>query len=102
MRRQFRTKTGEISETAGDYSVISLTKHMKLILGALFVHLNLTLLSCKESLFLFFSIQTYEVADVALLARQLCEMNQVKSSKIKGPGVAEATTYVLFETLDLI
>lgn len=44
----------------------------------------------------------YEFADVALLARQLCKMNQVKSSKIKGPGVAETMTYVLFETLDLI
>lgn len=100
MRRQFRTKTGEILETAGDYSIISLTKHMKLILGALFMHLNLTFLSRKESFF--FSIQMYEVVDVALLARPLCEMNQVKSSKIKGPGVAEAMTYVSFETLDLI
>lgn len=68
------------------------------------MHLNLTFLSCKESFLFsfFFPTQMYEVADVALLARQFCEMNQVKSSKIKGPGVAETMTYVLFETLDLI
>lgn len=50
----------------------------------------------------FFLILSYNITAFALLARQLCKMNQVKSSKIKGPGVAEMMTYVLFETLDLI
>lgn len=44
----------------------------------------------------------YNITEFALLARQLCKMNQVNSSKIKGPGVAEMMTYVLFEILDLI
>lgn len=49
-----------------------------------------------------FLIQMYNITEFALLARQLCKMNQVNSSKIKGPGVAEIMTYVLFEILDLI
>lgn len=63
-------------------------------------YILLPALEKRVQLFLF--PQICNIPKFALLARQLCKMNQVKSSKIKRPGVAEMMTYVLFESLDLI